>query len=130
MSTKTLRVALAQINTTVGDLDGNAAKVIEYSQRAREQGADIVAFPELTLPGYPPEDLLMRSRFVDDNLKALHHVASQVRDISVAVGFADADMDLYNAAAVLHDGKVAGVYHKQYLPNYGVFDERRYFLEG
>jgi NAD+ synthase (glutamine-hydrolysing) len=127
---KTLRVALAQINTTVGDLDGNAARVLDYTARARDQGADVVAFPELTLPGYPPEDLLMRSRFIDDNLKALRHVASQVHGITAVVGFADSDIDLYNAAAVLHEGKVAGVYHKQYLPNYGVFDERRYFLEG
>jgi NAD+ synthase (glutamine-hydrolysing) len=127
---KTLRVALAQINTTVGDLDGNAAKVLDYVARARDQGADVVAFPELTLPGYPPEDLLMRSRFIDDNIKALHYVASQVHGITAAVGFADSDTDLFNAAAVLHDGQVKGVYHKQYLPNYGVFDERRYFLEG
>ncbi len=127
---KTLRVALAQINTTVGDLEGNANKVLDYVAQARDQGADVVAFPELTLPGYPPEDLLMRSRFVDDNLKALKHVASQVHGITAAVGFADADADLYNAAAILHEGDVAGVYHKQYLPNYGVFDERRYFLEG
>jgi NAD+ synthase (glutamine-hydrolysing) len=130
MSMKTLRVALAQINTTVGDLEGNANKVIEYAARAREQGADVVAFPELTLPGYPPEDLLMRSRFIDDNLKALQRVAAEVRGITAVVGFVDSDVDLYNAAAVIHDGKVAGVYRKQYLPNYGVFDERRYFLEG
>jgi NAD+ synthase (glutamine-hydrolysing) len=130
MSMKTLRLALAQINTTVGDLEGNAAKVVEYATRARDQGADVVAFPELTLPGYPPEDLLMRSRFIDDNLKALRHVASQVGGISAVVGFADSNTDLFNAAAVLHDGEVKGVYHKQYLPNYGVFDERRYFLEG
>ena len=130
MSMKTLRLALAQINTTVGDLEGNANKVIDYAARARDQGADIVAFPELTLPGYPPEDLLMRSRFIDDNLKALRHVASKISGITAAVGFADSNTDLFNAAAVLHDGQVRGVYHKQYLPNYGVFDERRYFLEG
>ncbi len=127
---KNLRVALAQINTTVGDLEGNANKVLDYVAQARDQGADVVAFPELTLPGYPPEDLLMRSRFVDDNLKALKHVAAQVHGITAAVGFVDADDDLYNAAAILHEGEVSGVYHKQYLPNYGVFDERRYFLEG
>ncbi len=127
---KILRVALAQINTTVGDLEGNADKILDYVAQARDQGADLVAFPELTLPGYPPEDLLIRSRFVDDNIKALKHVASQVHGITAAVGFADADADLYNAAAVLHEGEVSGVYHKQYLPNYGVFDERRYFLEG
>jgi len=130
MRMKTLRLALAQINTTVGDLNGNAQKVLDYVAQARDQGADVVAFPELTIPGYPPEDLLMRSRFVDDNVKALHHVASQVHGITAVVGFVDADTDLYNAAAVLHDGEVKGVYHKQYLPNYGVFDERRYFLGG
>jgi NAD+ synthase (glutamine-hydrolysing) len=123
-------VALAQINTTVGDLDGNAAKVIEYAQRARDLGADIVAFPELTLPGYPPEDLLLRRRFILDNQRALQHVAERVEGITAVVGFVDSNADIYNAAAVVHEGRVAGVYHKQFLPNYGVFDEVRYFRAG
>ena len=125
-----LRIALAQINTTVGDLDGNVAKVLEWGARAREQGADVVAFPELTLPGYPPEDLLMRSRFIDDNVDALQRVATGLEGIAGVVGFVDRDADIYNAAAVVASGGVAGVYHKQFLPNYGVFDERRYFQEG
>ena len=125
-----LRIALAQINTTVGDLDGNVAKVLEWGERARQLGADVVAFPELTLTGYPPEDLLMRSRFIDDNAAALQRVASGLHGIAGVVGFVDRQADIYNAAAVVANGGVAGVYHKQFLPNYGVFDERRYFREG
>ncbi|HWO74088.1 MAG TPA: NAD+ synthase [Dehalococcoidia bacterium] len=124
------RVALAQINPTVGDLAGNAAKIIDYANRARELGADLVAFPELVIPGYPPEDLLLRSKFIDDNLEALEHVVASVRGIAAIVGFVDRQADLYNAAAVLDDGRLAGVYHKQFLPNYGVFDEKRYFRSG
>jgi NAD+ synthase (glutamine-hydrolysing) len=127
---KTLRVALAQINTTVGDLQGNADKIVEFAERAREQGADVVAFPELTLTGYPPEDLLLRQSFIEANRRALDDVASKLQGITAIVGFVDSDIDIYNAAAVIHDGKVAGVYRKQMLPNYGVFDEKRYFRPG
>jgi NAD+ synthase (glutamine-hydrolysing) len=127
---RTLRVALAQVNTTVGDLDGNVSKVLEYTDRAREAGADIVAFPELTIPGYPPEDLLLRKRFIDDNVKALKEAAKRVHGITAVVGFVDSDLDIYNAAAVLHEGRQVGVYRKQFLPNYGVFDEMRYFRAG
>ncbi|HLF76635.1 MAG TPA: NAD+ synthase, partial [Dehalococcoidia bacterium] len=123
-------MALAQINTTVGDLLGNAAKVIEYGQRARDLGADVVAFPELTLPGYPPEDLLLRRSFIVENQKALQRVAEGLPEITAIVGFVDSETDIYNAAAVTYGGRVAGVYHKQFLPNYGVFDERRYFRAG
>jgi NAD+ synthase (glutamine-hydrolysing) len=126
----TLRVALAQINTTVGDLEGNAGKVIEYTSRARELGADIVAFPELTIPGYPPEDLLLRQAFIRDNEAALQRVIDAVHGITAVVGFVHQDIDIYNAAAVIHDGGLAGVYDKQFLPNYGVFDEKRYFNAG
>jgi NAD+ synthase (glutamine-hydrolysing) len=127
---RTLRVALAQINTTVGDLEGNAAKVIDYANRARDLDADVVAFPELTLTGYPPEDLLLRRAFIRDNQRALERVVESIRGITAVVGFVDSDGDIYNAAAVVHDGKLAGVYHKQFLPNYGVFDEKRYFRAG
>ncbi len=127
---RTLRVALAQVNTTVGDLDGNAAKVLDYAARARDLGADLVAFPELTITGYPPEDLLLRHKFIDDNRKALDHIASEMRGIAAVVGFVDSNDDIYNAAAVIHEGRVAGVFHKQFLPNYGVFDEVRYFRAG
>jgi NAD+ synthase (glutamine-hydrolysing) len=93
-------------------------------------GADLVAFPELTLTGYPPEDLLMRSRFIEDNLRALDRVVQELEGITGIVGFVDRDIHLYNAAAVVAAGEVQGVYHKQFLPNYGVFDEKRYFDEG
>jgi NAD+ synthase (glutamine-hydrolysing) len=127
---KTLRVALAQINPTVGDLDGNVARVVDYTSKARQLGADLVAFPELAIPGYPPEDLLLRRRFIEDNLKALQKAAESIHGITAIIGFVDADLDIYNAAAVVHDGRIAGVYHKQFLPNYGVFDEMRYFRSG
>jgi NAD+ synthase (glutamine-hydrolysing) len=126
-----LRVALAQVNTTIGDMEGNARLVRECIGRAREQGADIVSFPELTIPGYPPEDLLLRPAFVNDNLEALRAVAADSKGITAVVGFVDReDGALFNAAAVLHDGEVAHVYRKQRLPNYGVFDEIRYFTPG
>ena len=126
-----MRVALAQINTTVGDMDGNVRLVREYVDRAREAGADVVSFPELTITGYPPEDLLLRPRFVEDNLEALGAVVAGCKDITAIVGFVERDGDaLYNAAAVIHDGALAHVYRKQRLPNYGVFDEIRYFEPG
>jgi NAD+ synthase (glutamine-hydrolysing) len=124
------RLALGQVNVTVGDFEGNARKLIEYMGEARRRGADLVAFPELAIPGYPPEDLLLNPAFVRDNLEALKKVARSSRGITAIVGFADMKDDIYNAAALLHDGKVAGVYHKIYLPNYGVFDENRYFQSG
>jgi NAD+ synthase (glutamine-hydrolysing) len=125
-----LRLALAQINVTVGDLPGNARKIIEFMGQAREMGADLVAFPELALPGYPPEDLLLNPAFVRDNLEALRKVTRATRGITAIVGFADMKDDIYNAAAILHGGKMVAVYHKIYLPNYGVFDEDRYFQSG
>ncbi len=125
---QTIRVALAQINTTVGDLEGNARKVRDRVAKAREAGADIVAFPELTITGYPPEDLLLRPQFVADNRAALETVLDSCRGINAVVGYVDLlDGDIYNAAAVIHHGRVADVYRKQHLPNYGVFDEVRYF---
>jgi NAD+ synthase (glutamine-hydrolysing) len=129
--TKTLRVGLAQINTTVGDFEGNVRKALEYVARARELGVDIVSFPELTVTGYPPEDLLLRAAFVKDNVEALHSMVEGCRGITAVVGFADlVGSDIFNAAAVIQDGRLAHVYHKQRLPNYGVFDEMRYFREG
>ncbi len=125
-----LRLALGQVNSTVGDLSGNVKKIIRVIQEARKMGADLVAFPELAIPGYPPEDLLMKSAFIQSNLEALEEVARASRGITTIVGFADRGDDIYNAAAILHDGKRAGVYHKIYLPNYGVFDEDRYFQKG
>ena len=104
--------------------------MLDYAGRARDLGADIVAFPELTLPGYPPEDLLLRRRFILDNQRALQHVVENLPGITAVVGFVDANADNFNAAALVHDGTLAGVYRKQFLPNYGVFDEVRYFRPG
>ena len=123
-------MALAQSNATVGDFEGNVDKVLEGIERAREQDADLVAFPELFLAGYPPEDLLLKPSFLRANEQALQKVASQVSGITAVVGYAHLDGDLYNAAAVCADGEVKGVYHKHFLPTYGVFDEDRYFKRG
>jgi len=125
-----LRVALAQINPTVGDIDGNAAKIAGRIAEAREQGAALVVFPELSLSGYPPEDLLLKTSFLERAAAALQELAAQTRDIVALVGFPESAEDVYNAAAVLADGEVAAVYRKMYLPNYGVFDEQRYFQSG
>jgi NAD+ synthase (glutamine-hydrolysing) len=125
-----LRLALGQINTTVGDFDGNAARMCLQIEQARDLGADLIAFPELAVAGYPPEDLLLKPKFIRDNLAAAKQLAQESRDITIVAGFVDATTDLHNAAAVLHDGEIAGVYHKHFLPNYGVFDENRYFDAG
>jgi NAD+ synthase (glutamine-hydrolysing) len=125
-----VRIALAQINTTVGDIDGNAAKIGEAISGARERGAQIVVLPELAVPGYPPEDLLLKRHFVAANRRAVSEIASGVREIVALVGFADANGFTHNALAVLADGELRGVYSKMLLPNYGVFDERRYFEPG
>jgi len=125
-----LRVALAQVNPIVGDLEGNARLVIDWIGRAREQGADIVCFPELVLTGYPPEDLVLKRAFVRDNLKQLDLVTKATKGISVVVGFVDDDGATFNAAAFMQDGELKAVYHKVFLPNYGVFDEQRYFEPG
>ncbi len=125
---QTLRVGLAQINTTVGDLVGNARKVREWIARARDAGVDLVSFPELTITGYPPEDLLLRPRFIADNLEALDSVLEACQGITAVVGYVALDgSDIFNAAAVIHDGRIVDTYRKQHLPNYGVFDELRYF---
>lgn len=129
-SERIVRLALAQINPTVGDLPGNAKKVIETIGRARDLGADLVAFPELTLTGYPPEDLLLRPEFLDQNQAAMEEVARSTSGITAIVGFAQRAGDVYNAAAVAHDGEIVAIYQKRHLPNYGVFDEIRYFRPG
>jgi NAD+ synthase (glutamine-hydrolysing) len=124
------RVALAQINPTVGDLEGNVARIRAGLETARGLGCDLVAFPELVVTGYPPEDLLFKPAFIEANLRALEEVARATAGLTAVVGFVDRQDDIFNAAAVLHDGAVAGVYHKRFLPNYGVFDENRYFQAG
>jgi NAD+ synthase (glutamine-hydrolysing) len=125
-----LRIALAQINPTVGDLAGNEARILDAVARARALGAGLVVLPELAIPGYPPEDLLLKPSFVAANLQSLERIAAATAGLTVITGFVDRDSDLYNAAAVLHDGHMIAAYHKQYLPNYSVFDEDRYFMPG
>jgi NAD+ synthase (glutamine-hydrolysing) len=125
-----LLAALAQINPTVGDIPGNAAMVADGIRRARDAGAALVVFPELALTGYPPEDLLLKTHFLDSAGAALEELAADARGIVALVGFPERGDDVYNAAAVLADGRVAAVYRKVHLPNYGVFDEQRYFQAG
>jgi NAD+ synthase (glutamine-hydrolysing) len=125
-----LRIALAQINPTVGDFEGNVSKIIDYIEGSVKAGAQLVVFPELAITGYPPEDLLLKTHFIEDNLEALRKVQKKVKDIIAVVGFVDRRDDIYNAAAVVYNKKLVGTYHKMYLPNYGVFDEVRYFQAG
>lgn len=127
---RTFRLALAQINTTVGDLKGNSRKIIDLIAEARGLGADLVAFPEMAIPGYPAEDLLFKSSFIQDNIEAMRKVVGASKDIAVVVGYVDADSHTYNAAAVAWQQELRGIYHKIYLPTYGVFDEDRYFKRG
>lgn len=124
------RIALAQINVTVGDLAGNKSKIVEYMSNARDIDADVVVFPELSVTGYPPEDLVLRPQFVEDNLLSLNEIAGASKGISSVIGFVDRDSALRNSAAVVFDGAVRSIYHKSRLPNYGVFDEKRYFEPG
>ena len=126
-----LRVGLAQINTTVGDFDGNRARILDAARRAADRGADLVAFPELAVTGYPPEDLLLRASFIDEAGAVLAALARDAEGLPpLVVGCVEFDGVLYNGAAILHGGGVAGRYRKRRLPNYGVFDEERYFQPG
>jgi NAD+ synthase (glutamine-hydrolysing) len=125
-----LRVALCQLNPVVGDLEGNASRIIEALGTAEEAGADLAVFTELAITGYPPEDLLLKPGFVAGNLTQLQRVAAASGRCAAVVGFVDETSDLYNAAAVVAGGEIKGVYRKQTLPNYSVFDEQRYFAPG
>jgi len=125
-----LRIALAQINCTVGDLSGNAWKISEHIKRARNAGARLVVFPEMAVSGYPPEDLLLKPSFTRSCLKYLQGIATECSGIIAVIGFPEALDDLYNSAAVISGGEIVGVARKHYLPNYGVFDEDRYFQAG
>ena len=125
-----LRIAACQVNTVVGDLQGNARRILEALDQAEAAGADVALFPELAVTGYPPEDLLLKPGFVDDNVKMLRHLASRTSRCAAVIGFVDPALDLYNAAAVCAGGEVRGVYRKRLLPNYAVFDEQRYFTAG
>ncbi len=126
----TLRLALAQINPVVGDLDGNRDLILARLHEARDKGADLAVFPELAVTGYPPEDLLLRPGFVHAAARTLDQIAAQTRDIVAFVGFPHLESDLYNACAVCADGEIKAIYRKRFLPNYGVFDEYRYFAAG
>ena len=121
---------MAQMNPTVGDLKGNTSKIIRLIDEARTLGADLVAFPELAVSGYPPEDILFKPQFIQDCRSHVDEIVSASRDIAVVLGFPDDDDGMYNAAVVAWDGRLVDVYHKIYLPNYGVFDEKRYFKPG
>ena len=132
---RSFRLALAQLNPTVGDIEGNTARIIEYVERARECRADLVAFPELSITGYPPEDLLFKTSFLQANEEAMQRVVAVAKDIAVVVGYVEVGdsatgTDIANAAAVGYDGQLVDSYRKMYLPNYGVFDEDRYFRRG
>src|SRR4051794_38080804 len=123
-----LRIALAQLNLVVGDLDGNVDRIIDAIKDAEADGCDLVAFPELSITGYPPEDLLLKPAFVVDNREALDRVAAATGRCAAVVGYVESAPDrLFNAAAICVDGRVVGGYRKQILPNYEVFDEQRYF---
>jgi NAD+ synthase (glutamine-hydrolysing) len=125
------RIAIAQINCTVGDLEGNSHKILVSAEKARALGTDIVVFPELAVTGYPPEDLLLKPKFVADNIGALNSLSKALNDIVAVVGFVDRKGSaLYNAAAIVYGGRIHGTYRKMLLPNYGVFDEKRYFEAG
>ena len=128
---RTLRIALAQINPTVGDLDGNTELILRYSRAAEAQGADVIAFPELAITGYPPEDLLFKRQFLDEADRHLKRIVASTGDALLIVGAPHReDGKLYNGAAVARGGELVTVYHKIFLPNYGVFDELRYFEPG
>ena len=130
-----MRVALAQINPTVGDIVANSRKIMDFAQRARSDGAQLVVFPELSIIGYPPKDLLLKPQFIEDNTRAVQTIASSVKGIDLIVGYAARNQHpvgrpLHNAAAVIRNGQIASVHFKTLLPTYDVFDESRYFEPG
>ena len=127
---RTLRICMAQINTTVGDLEGNTGKILSCIDQAKSLGVDLITFPELAVTGYPPEDLLLMPRFIEANLNCLKKIIGATSGICAVVGFVDKKDDIYNAAAIINDNDLVGIYHKIFLPNYGVFDEHRYFQAG
>ena len=126
-----MKIALAQINSCVGDLKGNTAKIIAGLKKARSKKVDLVVFPELALTGYPPEDLLLKPHFIDHSLKYLNLIRKEVRGLTAVLGFVDRKKDrIYNACALIQNREIKDKYHKIILPNYGVFDEKRYFSTG
>jgi len=129
-ATSPLQIALCQMNAVVGDIAGNERAILDAIGRARDGGAQLVLFPELALTGYPPEDLLLKEHFLRDARAALDRLAAATAGIVALVGFPEREDDVYNALAVLADGAVQAIYRKVHLPNYGVFDEQRYFQSG
>ncbi len=127
---RALRLGMAQINTMVGDFDGNLKKMVAIIDEARLLNVDLVTFPELAICGYPPEDLLLKPQFIEKNIEYLRKLVQASSGITVVAGFVESREALNNAAAIIHDGKHMGTYRKIYLPNYGVFDENRYFRAG
>ncbi|NQT75228.1 MAG: NAD+ synthase [Candidatus Omnitrophica bacterium] len=128
---KAIRLAIAQINTIVGDLAGNTEKILFCLNEAMQKDVDLIAFPELTITGYPPEDLLLKPHFINENIRCLNALTKATKGIIAIVGFVNRDRaGIYNSAAILSDKKVLCVYDKMHLPNYGVFDEKRYFRPG
>ena len=126
-----MRIALSQINVTVGDIDGNIDRILHRIKSAKETGVELIAFPELSITGYPPEDLIFKSQFIDDNLAALNQIVSASENITVVVGYIERhEHSIYNAAAIINDKIIIDTYKKMILPNYGVFDEQRYFTPG
>ncbi|HOV90075.1 MAG TPA: NAD+ synthase [Syntrophorhabdaceae bacterium] len=129
--TDSIRIAMCQINPTVGNLKGNEKKIIQYLKEALSNHADIICFPEMVITGYPPEDLILKPHFVQESLNVLNEISKEVADVVTVCGFIDREEDrLYNAAAVIYNNSIYGIYHKALLPNYGVFDEKRYFKPG
>jgi len=124
-----MRIALAQINPTVGDLNQNLAKIKSFIEKSKKENANIVVFPELVLSGYPPEDLLLKPHFIKDNFKNLDLLKKESHGIVAIIGFPYMDKNgvVYNSAALLAGGEIKAIYHKNILPNYSVFDEKRYF---
>src|SRR5215216_7572018 len=125
-----MRLALAQMNSIVGDLDGNHDRILARLGEARAAGAELVLFPELVVTGYPPEDLLLWPGFLRAAAQSLEAIAAETKGLAALVGTPHLDRDLFNACAVCVDGEVKAIYRKQFLPNYGVFDEHRYFQSG
>src|SRR5512139_76768 len=127
---RTIRIGLCQINTTVGDIEGDTKKILDYIAKGKKMGTDLLVFPEMAVTGYPPEDLLFMPKFIEANLKAINRIAKATSSITALVGFVDKDGDIFNGAALLHNGRLVDSYCKTFLPNYGVFDEDRYFQPG
>jgi NAD+ synthase (glutamine-hydrolysing) len=127
---RSLRLGLAQLNPTVGDLDGNFERIVAAIGRARAVGVEVLVFPELAITGYPPEDLLLHPSFIEQAVQRTRDLVLHSAGMTLVVGTVERDAELFDAAAVLHDGRWAGAYHKHHLPNYGVFDEKRYFAPG